>query len=156
MKMKFLLFSVLTSTLLASQAMAGFASNELVSISKVPVEPGDTDSDFYEARGSKAAARFSKNEVEYIGCTVTVISFDSSSTSLHGRCMARDASGVRAICLTEDADMIDTIRGISDYDDLVFAWIGPPPQTGPSYPSCFQLSVNKFSQFIPDLNPKKK
>jgi hypothetical protein len=138
MKMKYVFFGAMLTTFLASQAMAGFAGSGQVNIDFI----GSS------AIGSKSAARFSDNDVERIGCAVTATGDDDSTTGLSGRCAAVDANGDEANCFTTNLDMIDTIRGISDYDSITFAWNEDS--------ECTQISNAKFSNTIPDLNLDKQ
>ena len=74
------------------------------------------------ATGDMVTARFSKNEVEFIGCGVRrIYTVDGSAVSF-GFCNAMTANQVNGSCSTEDPFLIESLASISAYSFITFTW----------------------------------
>ena len=84
-----------------------------------PYIPVDIDEDNMSATGYMAATRYSKNDVEFIGCGVTVR--DNGFT--FGSCSAQDPDGNDAYCdIFDNEPLAKAVLGISDYSFISFGW----------------------------------
>jgi hypothetical protein len=99
----------------SSAAMAGLITVTPVTVTVNPDTSGS-------AIGSMSAARFSKNEVEYIGCGVRRIEDGAGSALVFGFCQASDAAGVLGFCDTENPSLIASIGDQDDYSFIAFSW----------------------------------
>ena len=93
------------------------------------------------ASGDMATARFSKNDVEFIGCGVRRIYTIDGSFQLIAFCEARTAASVNGTCFTEDAALIEALHSISDYSFIVFTWNADG--------ACTSLGTSTQSVYIP-------
>lgn len=75
-----------------------------------------------QANGNMATARFSANDVEYIGCGVRKFDNGAGGAIASGFCQASDAAGVTSYCSTQNAELLDVIENVSDYSFVTFAW----------------------------------
>lgn len=100
--------------LTSSAALAGLATITPVSVTLNPDASGS-------ALGSMSAARFSKNEVEYIGCGVRRID-TGAGVVVFGFCQASNAAGVTGFCSSEDSALIASIGELADYSFITFSW----------------------------------
>jgi len=74
------------------------------------------------ASGDQVTARYSKNDVELIGCGIRKIS-DGVGGFIHfAFCQATDAADVSIICFTQDPELVDTISSSADYGFITFSW----------------------------------
>jgi hypothetical protein len=99
----------------SSAAMAGLVTITPVTVTVNPDSSGS-------ANGSMSAARFSKNEVEYIGCGVRRIEDGVGGVLVFGFCQARNAAGDLGFCNTENAALIASIGDQDDYSFITFSW----------------------------------
>jgi hypothetical protein len=106
------LFPIGVLILGSSAAMAG-----LVSVTPVTVTVNSDNSG--SASGSMSAARFSKNDVEYIGCGVRRV---EDGAFVFGFCQASNAAGDIGFCETENPALIESIGDIDDFSFITFAW----------------------------------
>ena len=113
MKMKRLI-AVGALDLTSSAALAGLVTITPVSV----IVNADTSG---SAVGSMSAARFSKNEVEYIGCGVRRID-TGAGVVVFGFCQASTATGELGFCNTENADLIASIGDQDDFSFITFSW----------------------------------
>ena len=74
------------------------------------------------AGGDMVTARFSRNEIEYIGCGTRTYAFADGTHFQYGFCQANDADDVRAFCSTEDPVLVDAIGRLSDFAYVTFSW----------------------------------
>jgi hypothetical protein len=99
----------------SSAAMAG-----LITVTPVTVTVNADTSG--SANGSMSAARFSKNEVEYIGCGVRRIEDGLGGVVVFGFCQASNAAGDFGFCNTENPALIASIGDQDDYSFVTFSW----------------------------------
>jgi len=100
--------------LTSSAALAGLVTITPVSVTLNPDASGT-------ALGSMSAARFSKNEVEYIGCGVRRIT-TGTGIVVFGFCQANTAAGVLGFCESEDPALIASIGDQDDFSFITFSW----------------------------------
>jgi hypothetical protein len=100
--------------LTSSAALAG-----LVTITPVSVTVNADASG--SALGSMSAARFSKDDVEYIGCGVRRVD-TGAGVIVFGFCQASTAAGVVGICNTENRDLLASIGDQDDFSFITFSW----------------------------------
>jgi hypothetical protein len=100
--------------LTSSAALAGLVTITPVSVTLNPDASGS-------AVGSLSAARFSKNEVEYIGCGVRRIA-TGTGVVVFGFCQASTAAGVLGFCNSEDPALIASIGDQDDFSFITFSW----------------------------------
>jgi hypothetical protein len=98
--------------LVAGSALAGAVDPEQVTI----------DLDERQAQGDIATARYSKNDLELIGCGVNYFSDGFGGTFVFGFCQAQDADEVYVACFVEDPGLIEAIQSISDFSFIRFDW----------------------------------
>lgn len=110
-KIQVLIVAVLT----LSFAVAGFAG--LVGPAAVFV-----DEDNMIASGDQAAARFSDNDVEFIGCGIRVNEDGVGGVFSFGFCSASDSEEVDAFCTTLNADLLDAMKATSAFSFISFSW----------------------------------
>lgn len=123
---------VIALSLLAPMALAG-------SVQPVPVEV-DLENNF--AAGNMVTARFSNNDVEFIGCGVRYIDTGVGSTFTFGFCQATDADGEALFCQTLDSPLIEAIKSISAFSFITFS---ANPETG----DCTRIGNSTQSFYIP-------
>jgi hypothetical protein len=99
------------------------------------------------ASGNMATARFSDNDVEFIGCGVRRIS-GAGGPILFAFCQATTADEVAGFCETEDPVLVESIDGLSDYSFITFGWNADG--------TCRALGFSTQSFYIPDHGKKKK
>lgn len=100
--------------LTSSAALAGLVTITPVSVTLNPDASGS-------ALGSLSAARFSKNEVEYIGCGVRRF-VTGTTVVVFGFCQASTAAGVLGFCNSEDPALIASIGDQDDFSFITFSW----------------------------------
>lgn len=100
--------------LASSAALAGLVTITPVSVTLNPDASGS-------ALGSMSAARFSKNDVEYIGCGVRRIE-SGGGTVVFGFCQASTPAGVVGFCNTENPALIASIGDQDDFSFITFSW----------------------------------
>lgn len=99
------------------------------------------------AQGVQTTARFSDNDVEAIGCGVTVTDLGDGGIVSFGFCQATDASNQSAFCATFSPDLVDAINGIANYGFIRFAWN--------EQDECISVRNSTQSIYIPDFRDKK-
>lgn len=82
------------------------------------------------ATGGMTTARFSDNDVEYIGCGIRLYAMPDGSYMHWGFCQAKDASGTQAFCNTQDPKMLDVMKATGDYSYITFEWNSDEECTG--------------------------
>lgn len=103
-----LLIAVLSGLMLPA-AHAGVAQPAPVTI----------DLDERLAGGDQVTARYSKNDLDVIGCGVRMFAEGAGG---FGFCQAQDAEGDAALCVTTDPALLAVMGGISDFGFITFAW----------------------------------
>lgn len=106
------LFSMGALTLMAGIAFAGFVQPAAVFV----------DEDNMNASGDQATARFSDNDVEFIGCGIRVLEDGMGGVISFGFCQAADSEEVFVVCTTFDAGLVDAMKAISDFAFIRFSW----------------------------------
>lgn len=123
----------LAAMILASSAsFAGLAISKSVSV----------DAEAGIAEGDMAAARYSKNDVEFIGCAVEHTDLGGGDTFVLGICRARDSLGTSAVCTTVRPEMIQSISAITNTSHIQFIWN--------EFFECQQIRISTESQYLPD------
>jgi hypothetical protein len=107
--------AVLVLTLGSAAALAGLVQEPPVTVTLNPDASGN-------AAGSMASARFSKDDVEFIGCGVRRIDNGAGGLILFGFCQAADAANVQGFCTTENPGLLQSIGDIDDFSFITFSW----------------------------------
>jgi len=121
---------ITTALMLASPlAFAGYAQPQPVLVTVNADGSVSASGDMLTARTSKAKIPdpvTGKNyEPELIGCVAYNLGPSVSGTGAvysYGFCQATNTEGVQAICFTEDADLLDVLKIVSDRSYLSFHW----------------------------------
>ena len=132
------------------QKLTIFAVSILLSVSayagtfqQSPVEIKDNGDGSGEARGSQGSARFSENEVEFIGCRLQGrIQTPTASARLQVSCSASDENGTQVSCRSTEPEIIGAMQAISAYSWIFFTF----DMAG----NCTLLQTSTRSLFIPD------
>lgn len=101
----------LATALLSSVAFAGF----------VQPAPVIVDTTARTATGDQVTARYSKNDVEFIGCGMRTTRTGAGIFTF-GFCQATDAAGTNILCSTEDAELLDAISSSAAFSFITFSW----------------------------------
>ena len=101
--------------LASSAALAGLALDQPVTVTLNADGSGN-------AAGSMTTARFSSNNVEYIGCGVRRIDDGAGGVILFAFCQAADAANVLGFCTTENPALIASIGDQDDFSFITFSW----------------------------------
>jgi hypothetical protein len=99
----------------SSVALAGLVQDLPVTVTLNPDGSGN-------AAGNMATARFSKNNVEFIGCGVRRIEDGAGGVTVFAFCQAADAANVQGFCTTENPALIQSIGDIDDFSFITFSW----------------------------------
>ena len=86
------------------------------------VAPVLIDLDSKSAQGAQSSARYSDNDIEFIGCGATVTDSGDGNVLIFGFCQATDASGISTFCATFSPDLIGAINTIANYGFIRFSW----------------------------------
>ena len=98
-----------------SLAFAGFESSVPVSVTFNPDGSG-------AATGNMLTARYSDNDIEYIGCGIRVFEVEDGSTFSFGFCQAGDADANEAFCSTQNVELLSAMHATADYSFVTFAF----------------------------------
>ena len=110
------ILAALPSVLLASSAaLAGLVTDQPVTVTL----NGDGSGN---AAGSMTTARFSKNNVEFIGCGVRRIDDGAGGVILFAFCQAADAANVQGFCSTDKPNLIASIGDQDDFSFITVSW----------------------------------
>lgn len=74
------------------------------------------------AIGDMVTARYSDNEIEFIGCGIRIYDDGAGGSFQWGFCQAADSADTRAFCSTMRNDLLDVMKATSDYSFITFAW----------------------------------
>jgi hypothetical protein len=107
--------AVAVLALASSAALAGLVIEQPVTVTLNPDGSG-------AANGNMVTARFSKNDVEFIGCGLRRIDDGAGGVILFGFCQAADAANVQGFCSTEHPDLIASIGDQDDFSFITFSW----------------------------------
>lgn len=99
----------------SSAALAGLVQDQPVTVTLNADGSGS-------AAGNMATARFSKNDVEFIGCGVRRIDDGAGGLTAFAFCQAADAANVQGFCTTENPGLIQSIGDIDDFSFITFSW----------------------------------
>jgi hypothetical protein len=116
------------------------------SIEDLPVEVVLNGDGSGSAFGNMTSARFSDNDVELIGCGTRIIDTGGGSLFEFGFCQATNAAEDRAFCSTENPELVDALRSISDYSFVTFSFndLG----------ECTRIGLSTQSFYIPSGKAK--
>ena len=126
--MKARLFLTAILALFASAALAGLYLPEPVSI----------DLENRCASGDMWSARFTHDDIEFIGCGVCSTAAGGEMCA-YGYCQARDHEGTLVFCATEDPILVDAIKSITAFSHVRFKWEGE---------FCTDINVSTESYFL--------
>jgi hypothetical protein len=75
------------------------------------------------AQGDQVSARYSKNDVEFIGCGMRKVATGPDTATFNfGFCQATDAAGVGILCTTANPELLDAIASSADFGFITFSW----------------------------------
>ena len=111
MKLKHILIITL-STLASVFALAGLTQPAPVVV----------DLDNGTAFGDMVTARFSDNDVEFIGCGVRVFDDGAGGSFQFGFCQAADSEGVNAFCNTDNPALLEAMKSTADFSFVTFSF----------------------------------
>lgn len=75
------------------------------------------------ATGDQVTARYSKNNVEFIGCGMRKVATGAGTAVFNfGFCQATDAAGVNILCNTDNPELLDAIASSGDFGFITFSW----------------------------------
>ena len=103
-----------TLVFLSSWALAGLVQPAPILIILNPDLSGS-------AQGDMVTARFSDNDVEFIGCGIRTIT-GPGGVFQFGFCQATDADEQAVFCSTQNVDLLDAMKATADYSFLTFAF----------------------------------
>jgi len=125
-------------------AVTSFAFAGLVQPAPVTITMNPDDSGF--AQGDMLTARYSDNDVEFIGCGTRTIK--NGGPLFHfGFCQATDSEGNFAFCSTNDAELLTSMRATADYSFVTFGF----DENG----ECNRIGFSTQSFYIPNKVQKK-
>lgn len=94
------------------------------------------------AIGDMVTARYSENDIEFIGCGIRVYDDGAGGTFHYGFCQASDSAENRAFCTTQRSDILDVMKATSDYSFITFAWN--------TAGECTQIGFSTQSFYLPE------
>ena len=100
------------AALISTAAVAGYVQPAPVSV----------DTTARVALGDQVTARYSKNNVEFIGCGMRHISDGVGGIYTWAFCQATDAKGVQAFCSTEDPGLVAALASGGEFGFITFSW----------------------------------
>jgi hypothetical protein len=105
-------------------AILGLFSGIVVagSVIDFPVEVALNPDGSGSAAGNMTTARFSDNDVEYIGCGTRNVDLGADGIFQFGFCQAGNAAADEAFCSTENPDLVAALRSISAYSFVSFSF----------------------------------
>jgi hypothetical protein len=121
----------LALVLAASPAFAGFTQPQDV----------DVDPATLTALGDYVSARYSTDEIAFIGCGLRTTVTAAGDTFEFGFCQARDAAGEELFCTTSNPDLLRTISSIADFSFVLFG----ASEEG----ECRRIGVSTQSLYLP-------
>ena len=127
--------------------MAGFISLFAVDgiAGEVQPAPVEVDLALMFAHGDQVTARFSDNDIEYIGCGTRT--FDDGVNPFEwGFCQANNAAGDQVTCFVyENPNLIRAIGAVSDFSYITFSW----QDDGNDGAECTRIGSSTQSFYIP-------
>lgn len=94
------------------------------------------------AIGDMVTARYSDNDIEFIGCGIRVYDDGAGGTFQYGFCQASDSAENRAFCTTLRHDMLESMKATSDNSFITFAWNAAG--------ECTQIGFSTQSFYLPE------
>lgn len=102
------------------------------------------------AGGDMLTAATDKAENVFIGCGTRNYDDGNGSIFTFGFCQAEDAEGEIITCITENPDLVQAVRAISDFSYIEFRW----EDDGNGGSSCTSIGISTQSFYIE--KPKSK
>ena len=84
--------------------------------------PVQVDLDQSFASGDMQTAARDKSDSVLIGCGTRNIDDGLGGVYSYAFCQAEDAEGEYAACITENPSLVESVRAISDFSFITFAW----------------------------------
>lgn len=109
------LFAAAVLALGSSAALAGLVMDQPVTVTVNADGSGS-------AAGNMVTARFSKNDVEFIGCGVRRTDDGAGGLNVFAFCQAADAANVQGFCTTTNPGLLQSIGDIDDFSFITFSW----------------------------------
>lgn len=104
--------ATLTLSLASSAALAGLTQPFVVEVDLVNrIASGDT-----------VTARYSRNDVEFIGCGIRKIEDGVGGVFTFGFCQAQNIDEEQITCFTENPELLDAISSQPDFAFITFSW----------------------------------
>lgn len=123
--------------------LSAIVSGNLLAGAVQPYIPVEVDMLNGYASGNMLAARTSKNDVEHIGCAVTINEDDSAI----GLCNAQDPDGNAITCRFVNSEALTgAVLGISDYSFISFTW---EYDDNWAWEGCTSIRVSNRSFYLP-------
>lgn len=104
--------------------------------------PVTVDVDSNSAFGDMVSARFSDNDVEFIGCGVRYFDDGAGFAFVFAFCQATDADENSVFCSTQNPGLVEAIHNISDFSFITFS--------GNDDGECLSIGNSTQSFYIPD------
>ena len=104
--------------------------------------PVDVDLVNMSASGDQVTARYSRNDVEYIGCGIRKFDDGAGSAISFGFCQAQDEDEEQFTCFTQNADLLDAISSSGEFGFITFAW--------DANDECTQIGFSNQSFYLPE------
>ena len=98
------------------------------------------------AQGDMWTGRTAKNDVEFIGCGIRTFDDGAGGVFSFGFCQAQDSAEVLIICTTDSAELLEAIKGTSDFSYLEFSWNAAF--------ECTAVGVSTQSFYLPHITTK--
>jgi len=140
MKSRYLIITA-TLALFSSIAVAGFTQ-------PIPVE---IDFANKVVIGDMWTARTADNEFEFIGCGFRKFDDGEGNKFEFGFCQATDADENFILCLTENPNLLETLRAASDFSFITFSWTGDDPEAA----ECTRIGFSTQSFYLPNFKIQK-
>ena len=129
-----------TLVFLSSWALAGAVQPAPV---VVILDPDGSGSAF----GDMVTARFSDNDVEFIGCGIRAFDTGPGGVFQFGFCQATDADEQAVFCSTQNVDLLEAMKATADYSFLTFSFDADG--------ACTRVGFSTQSFYLPDRIQKK-
>ena len=126
-------------TLFSAIALAGMVVDG-------PVEIVLNEDGSGQAIGNMTSARYSDNDVEYIGCGTRNIDVGGGNFFQFAFCQAGDAAEELAFCSTQNPDLVGALEAIADHSFVIFSF--------DANGECTRIGFSTQSFYLPEA-PKK-
>lgn len=87
-------------------------------------------------------ARFSDNDVEFIGCGIRTFDDGAGGTFTFGFCQATDSAGVNGFCQSTNTDLLLAMAATADFSFITFGW--------DAVGDCTRIGFSTQSFYLPD------